>query len=105
VGARKKTLVWQDHHARGATTVDGLVLPGASGIGGAVGTADAATEPTVVVYVEVNDPHAYLEGAATLGATVVLLVTNIEEAKVTVGWLRDPQGNVVGVVKDYDTTR
>jgi len=70
-----------------------------------VGTADAAVQPAVVVYVEVDDPMAYLERAEQLGATVVLPATYVADAKVTVGWLRDPQGNIVGVVKNHETTQ
>jgi len=80
----------------------GLLQPGETGIGGAVGTADAAPESIVIVYVEVDDPHAYLNRAQQLGAHVVLPVTHIPEAEVTVGWLRDPQGNIVGVMKNHE---
>ncbi len=57
------------------------------------------------VYVEIDDPIAYLERAEQLGATVVLPTTHIAGAEVTVGWLRDPQGNIVGVVKNDETTQ
>jgi predicted enzyme related to lactoylglutathione lyase len=79
----------------------GLLRAGEGGIGGAVGTADAAVQPAVVV----DDPMAYLERAEQLGATVVLPATHVADAKVTVGWLRDPQGNIVGVVKNHETTQ
>jgi uncharacterized protein len=69
------------------------------GIGGAVGTADAAGGSAVVVYVEVDDPQAYLDRATEMGASVVLPVTNVPGANVTVAWFRDPQGNLVGLVK------
>jgi predicted enzyme related to lactoylglutathione lyase len=70
------------------------------GISGAVGRADAAPTPTVVVYVEVDDPAASLVQAQALGASVVLPVTEIPDtAGVVVAWFRDPQGNTVGVVK------
>lgn len=69
------------------------------GIGGAVGSADAAPAGAVVVYVEVDDPQAYIERATQLGATVTLPVTEVPGAEVTVAWLRDPQGNILGLVK------
>jgi len=69
------------------------------GINGAVGAADAAPEGAVLVYVEVDDPKAYIERATTMGATVVLPVTDIPGTRVTVAWLRDPQGNLFGLVK------
>lgn len=68
------------------------------GIGGAIGSADAADGATVVVYVEVDDLDAYLVKAQQLGATVVIPVTRVTAAEVTVAWLRDPQGNIIGVV-------
>ena len=69
------------------------------GIGGAVGTADAAPTPTVVVYVEVDDPATSLARAQELGASVVIPVTELAETGgVVVAWFRDPQGNIVGLV-------
>lgn len=79
----------------------GLVQPDGAGIGGAVGTADAAGGPTIVLYVEVDDPQGYVDRAVALGATVVLPVTELPAARVTVAWLRDPQGNVVGIVNNH----
>jgi uncharacterized protein len=70
------------------------------GIGGAVGSADAAGGPAVIVYVEVDDPQAYVEQATEMGAAVVLPVTQLPGAQVTVAWLRDPQGNLLGLVKN-----
>ena len=75
-----------------------------SGIAGAIGTADAVDGSTVIVYVEVDDPAAYVERALELGATVVMPVMHIAEAEVTIAWLRDPQGNTVGVVKNHEAT-
>jgi len=31
-------------------------------------------------------------------------MTHVAEAEVTVAWLRDPQGNVVGVVKNHEAS-
>jgi len=47
----------------------------------------------------------YLERAEQLGATIVLPATHVADAEVTVGWLRDPQGNIVGVVKNHEATQ
>jgi uncharacterized protein len=70
-----------------------------TGIGGAVGTADVSNgSAAVLVYVEVDDPSAYVRHAEQLGATVVVPVTHVAAAEVTVAWLRDPQGNLVGIV-------
>jgi hypothetical protein len=72
-----------------------------AGIAGAVGTADS-TDAAVLIYIEVDDPHAYIAKAKRLGATVVMPVTHVAAAQVTVGWLRDPQGNLIGVVQSHD---
>ncbi len=85
--------------------VYGLLQPGDTGIGGAVGSADAAKKPTVVVYVEVDDPVAYLQRAEQLGASVVMPTTHVAEAEITIAWLRDPQGNIVGIVKNDGVTQ
>jgi uncharacterized protein len=69
------------------------------GIGGAVGSADAAGGAAVLVYVEVDDPEAYLDRAVEMGASVVLPVTNVPGTNVTVAWLKDPQGNLLGLVR------
>jgi uncharacterized protein len=73
------------------------------GIGGAVGTADAAGGPAVVVYVEVDHPGEYVRKAEQLGATVAMPPTHVSAAEVTVAWLRDPAGNLVGVVQNHET--
>jgi predicted enzyme related to lactoylglutathione lyase len=70
-----------------------------NGIGGAVGTADAVQGSAVLVYVEVDDPDTYLRRATAMGATVVLPVTEVPGPEVTIAWLRDPQGNLLGLVK------
>lgn len=36
---------------------------------------------------------------AGMGATVVLPTTTVGGTRVTVAWLRDPQGNLIGLVK------
>jgi len=88
----------------------GLLRADDAGISGAVGTADAADEPAVVVYVEVDDPEAYLERAEKLGATVAMPATHVADAEVTVGLAARPSGqhrrcrqeprdNAVGIVE------
>jgi uncharacterized protein len=73
-----------------------------SGIAGAVGTSDTAPDGAVLVYVEVDDPQAYIDRATEMGATVAMPVTDVPGAEVTMAWLRDPQGNLVGLVKADD---
>jgi predicted enzyme related to lactoylglutathione lyase len=77
-----------------------LQAEGGNGISGAIGAADAAPTPRVIIYVEVEDPAASLSRAQELGASVVLPVAEIPEtAGVVVAWFRYPQGNTVGLVK------
>ncbi len=76
----------------------GLVDTGVEGaIGGGIGQAqDGAGH--VTFYVEVDDPQAYLDRAASLGGKTILPVTEIPNM-VTFALLADPEGHVVGVVK------
>jgi uncharacterized protein len=71
----------------------------AQGIGGAVGSADAAPDGAVVVYVEVDDLEETISRAARRGASVALPVTSVAGTGLTVAWLRDPQGNIVGLIR------
>jgi uncharacterized protein len=75
-----------------------IMEPG-QGIGGAVGRADAAPNGGVVVYVEVDDLDQTLNLAVGRGASVALPVTSVTGTKLSVAWLRDPQGNLIGLVK------
>jgi predicted enzyme related to lactoylglutathione lyase len=68
------------------------------GIGGAVGASEAAPDGGVLVYVEVDDLDAYLVRALNQGATVAMPVTNVAGTKLNVAWIRDPQGNLLGLV-------
>jgi predicted enzyme related to lactoylglutathione lyase len=71
------------------------------GIGGGVGQlggGDHAGDRVVTVYVEVADPQAALDRAVALDAQVVLAVTEIEGVG-SIARFRDPQGNVVGLVR------
>jgi uncharacterized protein len=69
------------------------------GIGGAVGSADAAPNGAVVVYVEVDDLDQTLHRAVERGASVALPVTSVGGTSLSVAWLRDPQGNLIGLVR------
>jgi uncharacterized protein len=76
-----------------------IMEPPAEGIGGAVGTSDAAPNGAVVVYVDVDDIDQTLDRAVALGASVALPVTSVAGTVLSVAWLRDPQGNLIGLVK------
>ena len=75
-----------------------IMEPLAEGIGGAVGTADAAPNGAVVVYVAVDDLDGTMSRARAMGASVALPVTSVPGTGLSIAWLRDPQGNLIGLV-------
>jgi predicted enzyme related to lactoylglutathione lyase len=71
------------------------------GIGGGVGQlepGDPAGQRLVTIYVEVSDPQATLDQAVQAGAQVTLPVTEIDGVG-AIGRFRDPQGNIIGLVR------
>ena len=64
------------------------------GIGGGIGDGD----PRVTVYIEVDDPQAYLDKAVAAGAKVLMPVTKIMEGT-TIAMFADPAGNISGLLK------
>ncbi len=74
----------------------GLVAPEEKGIGGGIGAGENGSG--VTVYVEVEDLQATLDRAVSLGGEVVTPVTEIP-GMVTLAQFRDPEGNVIGIVK------
>jgi predicted enzyme related to lactoylglutathione lyase len=77
----------------------GLVPPGVgapeNGIGGAVGQAD---RPYVAVYVQVVDLNETLAKAESLGGKAVRQPMDVPGGP-TVAQLADPEGNIIGLVK------
>jgi predicted enzyme related to lactoylglutathione lyase len=67
------------------------------GIGGGIGS-DPDGKPSVTIYIQVDDPQAYLDRIASMGGEIVQPVTEIPNV-VTFAQFKDPQGNVVGLVK------
>jgi hypothetical protein len=79
----------------------GLVSTGSkTGIGGGIGAPDpnASSFAAVTFYAEVDDIEGALNKAVSLGATIVVPVTEIPNM-VTFCQFRDPDGNVIGMVK------
>jgi uncharacterized protein len=76
----------------------GMVEAGGGGIGGGIGQSQNGGNQ-VTFYVAVDDPQAYLDKAERLGGKTVVPVTEIPDM-VTFAQLADPEGNVVGVVKN-----
>jgi predicted enzyme related to lactoylglutathione lyase len=68
------------------------------GIGGGVGQGPEGYAGHVTFYVEVPDVEASLAQAESLGGERVMGPEKIMEG-VEIGQFRDPQGNVIGVIK------
>jgi hypothetical protein len=68
------------------------------GIGGGVGQLESGDDAFVTIYVEVTDPQLQLDRAVEGGAHVVLPVTELPGVG-AIARFRDPQGNVVGLVR------
>jgi len=64
------------------------------GIGGGIGAGD----PRVTVYIEVDDPEAYMDKVVKAGAKMLMAVTPIMEG-ITIGMFADPAGNTIGLLK------
>ncbi len=80
----------------------GLVNTGSTlGANGGIGQNDPSqpvTPPPVTFYVQVSDLQATLDKVNELGGSVVMPVTEIPNM-VTFALFRDPDGNVIGLVK------
>jgi predicted enzyme related to lactoylglutathione lyase len=66
------------------------------GIGGGIGEGD----PRVTVYIEVDDPQAYLDKAVKAGARLMMEVTQVTP-DTTIALFSDPQGNLTGLLKAH----
>jgi predicted enzyme related to lactoylglutathione lyase len=78
---------------------DNQTADGGGGIGGGVGQGPDGYEGHVTFYVAVPDVEAALQKAESLGGTRVMGPENIMDM-VELGQFKDPEGNMVGVVKD-----
>jgi uncharacterized protein len=76
----------------------GIVDNGGDGINGGIGPSQSG-QAHVTFYVSVDDPQAYLDKAEQLGGKTVMPVTEIPNM-VTFALFADPEGNMVGVVKN-----
>jgi predicted enzyme related to lactoylglutathione lyase len=84
----------QPFEGGGYTLID---TRGGGGINGGVGKSQTG-EPWSTFYVEADDPQAALDKAESLGAKVVMPVTDFGGA-VTIAMFNDPDGLLVGLVK------
>jgi predicted enzyme related to lactoylglutathione lyase len=69
------------------------------GINGGIGGACDGSPSRVTFYVQVDDLQAYLDKATKLGGKTVMPPTEIPNV-VTLAHFADPEGNVIGLVKD-----
>ena len=77
----------------GNTTAEGI------GIGGGIGTGPEGYPGHVTFYVAVPDVEAALAKAESLGGTRMMGPEQVME-EVEIGLFNDPEGHVVGVVRD-----
>ena len=66
------------------------------GTGGGVAGAQPGNNGYVTLYVEVENPQAYLDKAVSLGGKVVMPVTTLP-GMVTFAQFTDPDGNLIGI--------
>ena len=78
----------------------GIVEKEEGGIGGGIDAAQGGPG-AVTFYIAVDDVQAYLDKAESLGGKTVVPVTMIPDM-VTFALFADPEGHVVGVVKNQD---
>ena len=81
-----------------AEGMDYSMVDTGEGIGGGIGT-NPDGKPWLTFYVATEDPKASLAKAVELGAEVIMDVSEVPGAGVTIATFRDPEGNTVGLVK------
>ncbi|HWO72385.1 MAG TPA: VOC family protein [Dehalococcoidia bacterium] len=73
----------------------GIVEPQeGQGTGGGIGQSE---KPGVLIYIEVDDPQAYLDKIVAKGGKVVMPVTDL--GMVVIAQFQDPEGNLIGLAK------
>jgi predicted enzyme related to lactoylglutathione lyase len=89
---------WKIEGAEGDPTY-GLLAGVDSGIAGAVGQSQAETDGHVTVFIEVDDPAAYLDKAEKLGGRTIVPPTEVPSYNLTFAYFTDPQGHLIGLSK------
>ena len=79
---------------------DNTSMTGDNGIGGGIGQGPDGYEGHVTFYVAVPDVEQALQKAESLGGTRVMGPEKIMDM-VELGQFKDPEGNVIGLVKDH----
>lgn len=85
--------------AYGTVAREGNTRGDGTGIGGGVGQVPEGYPPAVTFYVEVPDVEATLAEAERLGGSRLMGPDQVIEG-VEIGLLADPEGNVIGVIKE-----
>ncbi|MSQ24265.1 MAG: VOC family protein [Chloroflexi bacterium] len=67
------------------------------GIGGGIGDAMDGNA-RVTIYIEVDDPQAYMDKVTKAGGTMLMPITTVMDG-VTIGMFSDPAGNTMGLLK------
>lgn len=75
-----------------------LENPAGEGINGGIGGAMQGSGARVSVYIEVNDPDAYLKKVESKGGKTLMPTTTIMPGT-TIALFADPEGNVTGLMK------
>jgi predicted enzyme related to lactoylglutathione lyase len=83
----------------GVVQREGNVSPEGVGIGGGVGAGPEGYPGHVTFYIEVPDVEAALARAESLGGTRVMGPDKVMEG-IEIGLFNDPEGHVVGVVRN-----
>ena len=83
----------------GTVERDGNVSGDGIGIGGGIGQAPEGYPGHVTFYIEVPDIEAALAKAESLGGSRMMGPDKVTE-EIEIGLFTDPEGHVVGVVKD-----
>jgi predicted enzyme related to lactoylglutathione lyase len=74
----------------------GMVAAADGGIAGGVTASDMA--PAITIYIQVADPAAALKKVAEMGGSTVMEPMDVPGGP-TIAQFRDPEGNLVGLVK------
>ncbi len=77
----------------------GLVAAEEPGIAGGIGRSQDGGPGHVTVYVEVDDPQAYLAKAEELGGKVIAPPMQVPGWDLTIALFADPDGHVVGLAR------
>jgi predicted enzyme related to lactoylglutathione lyase len=67
------------------------------GIGGGIGEAMGGPA-RVTIYIQVDDPQAYLDKVTRAGGTMLMPVTTVT-GDVTIAMFADPEGHTIGLLK------